>query len=595
MADFIQPGIPDSFITIHTTMRNRTDKNGLQVTAIAGTYAAMLSIAITNPAKVNRNNFLGFAIRRDDLTEKESYFLRGFKYFPETVVRFDPAQLFDTDKQPVQSFLWEDFSVKYAHSYVYHIIPVYGTPKNLTYGDEAAVAITSEQRESDYHSVYFNMGVSGSLAYARKFHNKRPDQMTDPEKAAVRVWLSRGLEEALLGFIDKAIQHKYGLRIAFYEFTYTPVLLKLKEAVAKGCDVQIVYDSRDEEAENDDAIKSTGLPRTATHNGKKVAVLTRRTKDPQVPSHNKFMILMDGTNPVEVWTGSTNITDKGILGHSNVGDLVKDKALAKQYLAYWTALQKDPEHDAFAGQVAGIQSDVAEISGFTNDLTAFFSPRPKKVILQTYAKFIGSATQMVCGIFPFSFNKDMKAAFGQKTDHLKYILVDKINNAGGIVKQDNNTVIVNGAYFAKPMFDWLTEINAGILMNKTPSPVIGTNYVHNKLLLIDPLGSTPVIIVGSANFSDPSVAANDENTMVIKGGKDLRRIADIYFTEFYRLFHHFFVRKATQEINAKKSTGSDDKDNPLHLKEDNGWVACFERDGVKTRLQKLIADMPLDY
>jgi len=576
-------------------MRNRNEKNGLEVTVVAGTNVALLSVRITDSKNVNLNDFLGFEINRDDLTEKESYPLKGFKYFPETVNKTEQGQLYDTDKQPVQSFFWEDYTVKYEHKYVYHIIPVYGKPKNLRYGGEVSVDIQSEKKEGATHSVYFNMGVSGSLAYARKFENKRPDQMSEKEKESARRWLSRGLEEALLGFIDNAINNKYGLRCAFYEFTYSPVLEKLQEAVDKGCDVQIIYDSREQEEENDDAIKSAGLKRTATLAGKKLNILTRRIKDPQVPSHNKFMILMDGDTPVEVWTGSTNITDKGILGHSNVGHIVKSKPLAKKYLEYWEELHKDPEIDDFKPEVAGIQDDILNPEDFKDDITVFFSPRPHKEILKTYAKFIDSANQMVCGIFPFSFSKDMKASLGEKTNHLKYILVDKIGNASGIVKKDGNTVIVNGAYFAKAMFDWLDEINSGILLNKKPNPMIGTNYVHNKLLLIDPLSQKPVIIMGSANFSDASVGSNDENTLVIKGGKDLRRISDIYFTEFYRIFHHFFVRKATQEINKGKSAAVSDKNNPIHLKTTNEWVSGFNGDGVKVLMQKQLAEMPLDY
>jgi len=222
-------------------MRNRKTKNGLELTVITGTYVALLSLRITGSG-VNKKSFLGFAIKRDDLTEKESYFLRGFKYFPETAIKFDPGQLFDTDKHPVQSFYWEDFTVKSGNKYVYHAIPVYGKPKNLVYGDEVSVDIQAEKKEGTLHSVYFNMGVSGSLAYARKFKNKRPDQMNDAEKAQVRIWLSRGLEEALLGFIDNAIKNKFGLRVAFYEFTYKPVHDKLKEAVEKGCDVPMPLD-----------------------------------------------------------------------------------------------------------------------------------------------------------------------------------------------------------------------------------------------------------------------------------------------------------------------------------------------------------------
>jgi len=576
-------------------MRNRNQKNGLEVTALTGTFVTLLCVRIMDNKKVNKKDFLGFEIRRDDLTENESYPLRGFKYFTQTAERFDPGQLFDTDKHPVQSFFWEDFTVKYEHKYVYHIIPVYGKPKNLKYGDEVSVTIESEKNTGILHSVYFNMGVSGSLAYARKFKNKRPDQMTEKEKAYARKWLSRGLEEALLNFIDNAIKNKYGLRIAFYEFTYAPVLMKLQEAVDKGCDVQIVYDSREEKDDNDEAIKKSGLVRTVTKGGKTINVLTRRTKDPQVPSHNKFMVLMDGDNPIEVWTGSTNITDKGILGHSNVGHWVRNKAIAKRYLQYWLKLQNDPEIEDFQSEVVSIQKDIDDITSFTDDITVFFSPRSKKAILKTYAKFIESTQQLVCGIFPFSFNKDMKASLSQKTDHLKYLLVDRISNADGIVKKDNNTIIVNGAYFAKPMFDWLEEINSGILLNKNHNPVVGTNYVHNKILLIDPLTDKPKLIIGSANFSDPSVTSNDENTLVIKGGKDLRRICDIYFTEFYRMFHHFIVRKATQEINKDKPTDVDDKNNPIHLKTTNEWVTAFNRDGVKIKMQDLLSKMPLDF
>jgi len=575
-------------------MRSRNEQNGLETTVISGTYAALLSIRITDTNTVNKNDFLGFEIKRDDLTENESFPLRGFKYFMASAKKLAPGQLFDTDKHPVQSFFWEDFTIKPAHKYVYHVIPVYGKPLKLEYGAECQVAVDSEIADGEVHSVYFNRGVAGSVAYSREFENKRPDQMTDAEKAKALTWLSRGLEEALLGFIDKAISKKFGIRAAFYEFAYLPVLEKLQQAIDSGCDVQIVYDSRAEEVENDEAIKEAGLKRTLVKGGKTIHILTPRTKDPQVPSHNKFMVLMDGTNPVEVWTGSTNITDKGIFGQCNVGHIVKDPKIAGKYFTYWTELQKDPEINDFKGKVLSGQADITGIDAFTDDITVFFSPREKKDILITYSAFIESAEELVCGIFPFSFSKDMKAALAKASDHLKYILVDKIGNAGGITKIDGNTVIVNGAFFNKAMFDWLTEINSGILLNKKPNPVIGTNYVHNKVLLIDPLGKTPVIIIGSANFSDASVLTNDENTMVIKGGKDLRRVADIYFTEFYRIFHQFFVRKATIEINKDQPTDADAANNPLHLVTDHSWVGVFAKDGVKVKMQDLLKKMPLD-
>ncbi|MGF7079608.1 phospholipase D-like domain-containing protein [Mucilaginibacter sp. UYCu711] len=574
-------------------MRNRITKNGLEGSVIIGAYGALISIKITDE-KVNTPDFLGFEIKRDDNTENESYPLKGFKYFAESGVPSVKGQLFDTDKQPIQSCYWEDFSVKPTHKYIYHIIPVYGKPKNLTYGASVDVPVESETAEGEFHSVHFNMGVAGSLAYATKFQNQRPDHMTPDQKALVVKWLSRGLQEALLGFIDDAIANGKALRAAFYEFTYDPVLQKLKDAISAGLDVKIIYDSRGEEDENEAAITKNELPKTITKNGEEITILIPRKNDPQVPAHNKFMVLITDAGASEVWTGSTNITDKGILGQSNVGHRLKDPGIASKYLDYWDDLSSDPAHVDIQKNTKDIQPDIIAPAGFNDKISVFFSPREDKLILKTYSAFITEAKQMVCGIFPFSFNKDMKAAFSVANENLKYIMVDKIGNADGITKTDNS-IIVNGAYFTKPMFDWLQEVNSGLLLNKKPSAVIGTNYVHNKLLLIDPLSSTPKIIVGSANFSDPSVLSNDENTLVISGGTELQRISDIYFTEFYRIFHHFFVRKATEEINNGKDTSVDSPDNPLHLKTDNSWLTQFDSDKIKVKMQGQISTMPLKF
>ena len=64
---------------------------------------------------------------------------------------------------------------------------------------------------------------------------------------------------------------------------------------------------------------------------------------------------------------------------------------------------------------------------------------------------------------------------------------------------------------------------------------ISNYYIHDKFMLVDPLGDDPIVVTGSANFSGPSQHANDENMLVIRGNK---RVADIYFGEFMRIFDH---------------------------------------------------------
>jgi len=73
-------------------------------------------------------------------------------------------------------------------------------------------------------------------------------------------------------------------------------------------------------------------------------------------------------------------------------------------------------------------------------------------------------------------------------------------------------------------------------------------FVHTKFLLIDPLSNDPLVCSGSANFSPNSLLANDENMLLIRGNA---RVADIYLSEFDRIFRHFYFRDVANEIEAR--------------------------------------------
>ncbi|HVP08521.1 MAG TPA: phospholipase D-like domain-containing protein, partial [Burkholderiales bacterium] len=96
--------------------------------------------------------------------------------------------------------------------------------------------------------------------------------------------------------------------------------------------------------------------------------------------------------------------------------------------------------------------------------------------------------------------------------------------------------VTGGAAINSPIDQWVREKSAASLFYG------GTDFIHNKLLVVDPLGNSPKIVVGSANLSKPSTNENDENMLVLKGPAFLRE-ADIYLTEFIRLFDHFNFRE----------------------------------------------------
>ena len=90
------------------------------------------------------------------------------------------------------------------------------------------------------------------------------------------------------------------------------------------------------------------------------------------------------------------------------------------------------------------------------------------------------------------------------------------------------------------------------------------NYLHTKYMLIDPLSDDPVVISGSANFSNASTVDNDENMLIIRGNT---RVADIFLGEFMRLFNHFQIRNVLNQLSDADEVAR------LPLTPDASWTA----------------------
>ena len=71
-------------------------------------------------------------------------------------------------------------------------------------------------------------------------------------------------------------------------------------------------------------------------------------------------------------------------------------------------------------------------------------------------------------------------------------------------------------------------------------------------MIVDALTDNPLVVTGSANFSMASTDKNDENSLVIQGDTS---VADVYFTEYMRLFDHFYARDRYNEISGRRSSG----------------------------------------
>ena len=525
-------------------MKKGNHNTKISVFAIAGNHVVTLGLDATDEAM---NGLLGFAIHRTSFataTEpQESYCLKGYKPFKEVTPNPIPGAFYSTLECPVQSFTWADFTAKPDHKYAYKIKPVYGTPKNLQYGDELVVEITTEPLKDDVHEVYFNRGVAASQAYALKYGNLPPHKQPQNKQKEIYEWLSRGLFESIIGFINQATDHTFKLRVALYELDYLPVMQELKKARSRGVDVQIIYSDKPNETQSHD--NETVLFNAGFQLNDQETTFARVKKSGI--AHNKFFILIKNQTPTQVFTGSTNISEGGIFGHSNLGHCIKDEAIADKYLTYWEDLKTNPQGELNA-KVELIQSNISA-DDIPMGTSVIFSPRKDATMLDAFVEMFGNAKEIANLTLPFNLDSRFLNELENPSDAVRYITLNKDKEADTkkkgteiILKKgmdyvqhfraNGSVLIAPGGKIESGWGQWLKEILTGFNGSSV-------QYIHTKFMLIDPVSDTPIVITGSANFSKPSVDLNDENMLIIKGNT---RVTDIYLGEFFRIFDHLYFR-----------------------------------------------------
>jgi len=252
----------------------------------------------------------------------------------------------------------------------------------------------------------------------------------------------------MLSFIAQAKGPEYSIRAAVYEFTYLPVIQAFVDALERGVDVKIVHHAKRQSAYRLKRNNDADITVNYTEGGQEPATYKKREvikevsgdsvseaanqavgqigisnpeylsafKEMMIPrtitqiSHNKFIVLLENDKPIQVWTGSTNFTDGGIFGQSNVGHVVRDEAVAQKYFEYWDKISTDPKKKSVKSDPPdkGIQNwtvlQQPDLQGPPppNSMTPVFSPRLTKAMLDWYADRLDAAKNSVFFTAAFS-------------------------------------------------------------------------------------------------------------------------------------------------------------------------------------------------
>jgi phosphatidylserine/phosphatidylglycerophosphate/cardiolipin synthase-like enzyme len=605
------------------TMRfksNNTD--GFQIFAVTGTNTVSFGITASNTA---RAGLLGFAVARLDPNKTTPEYQNGFKVFPwftaPATAPAKPATGTNTPNEtiqvstydhPVQSFVWDDFTLEPASRYTFYFHPLRGESKNPDRSAKAiSISLETEPAFSQLeHDVFFNRGAASSQTYSREYGNKRPDQLEGQRKQKALDWLSRDLDEAILRFIRQAKKGD-ALRCCFYEFRYRPVADELKKAIGRGVDVRIIIDAKVNQSTDAKGVHQPSFPRQENLTMIQAAQIpdahiTRREARASSIQHNKFMVLLKGKaqQPTQVWTGSTNISMGGIHGQTNVGHWLRNPTAASQFLAYWNLLSTDPggkkdqagarqQNTALRQAVQTLSPAPSSIEAVPHGISTIFSPRADLNILDLYFEMVDRAKTLSCITLAFGINAALKEKLKDNTpeDHMTFLLLEKkdapkkANPTAPTVfialNAQHNVYEAAGSFIKTPIYQWVEETNAKLLGLNTH-----VNYIHSKFLLMDPLGDDPIVVTGSANFSDNSTTENDENMLIIRGDQ---RVADIYFTEFNRLFNHYYFRSV---LNATTAAGRKPSASSLYLSETpEAWLVKYQPGSLRQKRVELYSKM----
>ena len=313
-----------------STMRFSSAKTGpYQVLAVSGTNTISFAIAA---AKAGTKGLLGFAVERR-IPRRSRIHAFGFKVFPSVIPKPDDEDQGE-DVRPSRA----ELRVGRLHRQARPRIRV-PLPSAQGHAEEPRPQRASRSRSRCgpsrcsrrlEHDIFFNRGVASSQAYAREFDNKKPDQLDGAKRKRALQWLSRDLDEAMLKFIDNA---KTGDTLLVLLLR---VPLPAGRRGAQGGDRSRRGRAADHRREGQRArtrtarstrafprddnlamIKKAGLPKASVVPARGAS---QRHRAQQVHGAAKGQ----PKTPTEVWTGSTNISDGGIHGQTNVGHWVRE-------------------------------------------------------------------------------------------------------------------------------------------------------------------------------------------------------------------------------------------------------------------------------
>jgi len=468
---------------------------------------------------------------------------------------------------PIQKYHWTDYMAAPGDRLEYRVVPMVGPDKNTLRADtnlaSAWTAVFTMSHEvSRGIEVYFNRGIVASQWVSRRLGITGDDLKSKKLRTAIatpgdelRGFLYGPLGERLIALLKEAAKKKREVYAALYELhdhELESLLLncgKRAHVVLANGSVKSVGEDQNQEARKKLAGKVD---------------LHDRFIAPRALGHNKFLVVCDDSGkPRWVWTGSQNWTMTGLCTQANNSVLIDNYEFAKEFVDQWTLLKA--AGDATPASLRESNSNPRDISIIGSRSRIWFTPTVNEVDLDEAKALVSAAKE---GLLFLMFNP------GPKDTLLNKIIetARKKNSSArlyikGVLNQDPGTTANPVTLFHRDNrenADFSVVLPAAIdeptkffarEMVKLPQTFA---MVHSKLVVIDPMGSSPIVITGSHNLGPKASGKNDENLLIIRGAPGVARAYATNVMAIYNQYRWRFNQK--KQTTTKRWRGLQDND-----------------------------------
>jgi len=565
-------------------MRRFSIDNDVKIQAYSGTNTVLLAFD-TNFSEQRRAQFLGFAISRKILSGRrkgEIAWLQGILDFENSSKK--PGELIASNVAPIQKYRWGDYTVYPNTEYEYTVQPVFkrsstdrvtASNRRLFLEDGPSIRLRTQSGDGD-NDIIFNRAVAASQAFSRRFRDI-DDQIEAAKQAgtlgefslpssALR-WLSRGLDDKILDFIEKAEDDRYELHIAIYEYHLKLMHDTLIGAANRGVKIRLLIHNSAKSGgdkatkENHEVLEAADIPNAE--------VIERDTTKLM---HNKFIVRRKVNDsgqlqPEAVLTGSTNWSENGFYRQANVVHISRNPSILEQYTDYFDALVSSRDDRG------ATKRWVNKNNPLPNHPQRFvgFSPRSRFEDIEWITRQISEARRDVFFSTAFKIRDEIKGALlGAENDNILRLGIQNSESKITGTHRDRTASFTASAMLNFGLEGWLKESLA---------KQSGSLRIHTKIVLLDATSDNPLLLSGSHNLSKNASEGNDENYLVLRGDTD---VADIYLCELMRIYEHYRFR-----FVARTRRRADLPIQPPRLVGDGSWSDKYHVPGSLEALDRV--------